>query len=78
MSECGVCPERELKKNDGHKHCIFISMLLDKGILMYHEYKLGRKILGTYTLSEQYLDDHKLYVDGLIKKCDYPELGPIV
>lgn len=78
LSECGVCPERELKKNSGHKHCIFISMLLDKGILMYHEYKLGRKILGTYILSEQYLDDHKLYVDGLIKKCDYPELGPIV
>ena len=44
---------------------------------MYHEYKLGRKILGTYILSEQYLDDHKLYVDGLIKKCDYPEFGPI-
>lgn len=67
-----ICPEREFWKNSSTTYQNFLSMLLDKNILISHMYKINGKEYTTFILNEKYLLDNEMDITNLVTKKSYP------
>lgn len=72
MKELGICPEREFKKPSTTSYENIIDMLMEKNILVRHDYKINGKNFNTLILSEEYLTAHSINISNLVRASDYP------
>jgi Uncharacterized conserved protein len=72
MKELGICPDREFKKPTTASYENIVNMLLDKDILIRHNYTIDGKNFNTLILSEPYLATNSITISNLIKATDYP------